>query len=59
MTEWAIFNDESANYTQPESIEAGFYSEDEARAAIADRYSGEDDLIVHRVEEADDEDCDE
>lgn len=50
--EWAIFNDESADYTAEESVEAGFYSREEAEAALAERYTDEDDCFVHAVEEA-------
>lgn len=50
-TEYGIFNDESPDYTAAEAVEAGFYSVGEAEKALAERYSPEDDLHVHPVEE--------
>ncbi len=56
--EWGIFNKESADWTAEQSVEAGFYSREEAEEAIASRYSDEDDLVVHKCEEPDEEgDC--
>jgi hypothetical protein len=55
MSEWGIFGDESADYSEEESIEAGFYSREEAETAMRDRYSDDDDLHVHAVEEADED----
>lgn len=58
--EYGIFNDESANWTEEESLEAQFYSREEAEAAIKERYADEDDLTVHEIEEPEeDEDADE
>jgi len=41
-TEYALFNDEGM-------VEGGFYSVEEATAAIADRYSEDDELTVEEV----------
>lgn len=67
MPQYGLFNDESADYTEEEALEAGFYSRTDARLAIADRYIEEDGLTVHEIEEpeegddeeGDDEDDDE
>ena len=59
MTEYGIFNNESADYTAEEALEAGFYSEEEARKAITARYPDDDDLEVREVEEPEDEEEDE
>lgn len=60
MTEWGIFNDESSDYTEPEAIESGFYSQEEAEIAIRERYcEAEDGLHVHVIEEADEEEDEE
>lgn len=56
MAEYGIFSDESADYTEEEAVESGFYSKEEALAAIADRYSDDDELTVHLVEEPEDDD---
>lgn len=58
MTEWGIFNDESADWTAGEAVEAGFYSREEAERAIAERYSVDDELTVHEVQEADEDEDD-
>lgn len=58
MNEYGIFNDESADYTAEEAVEAGFYSREEAQRAIRERYGDEDELYVHSVEEPDEEDED-
>jgi len=58
MTEYGLFNDESADYSAEESVEAGFYSREEAEAAILARYDADDGLVVHECEEPDDEDDD-
>lgn len=55
MTEYGIFNDDSADYTEDEAVEAGFYSKEEAEEAIMDRYSDDDSLTVHEVEEEEEE----
>ncbi len=57
MTEYGIFNGDSADWTAPESVEAGFYSEAEAAAAIADRYTADDELTVHVIEEPEEHTC--
>ena len=54
--QWGIFNDESADYTEDYAVEAGFWSREEAEAALAERYSEDDDCHVHVVEEPDDDD---
>lgn len=51
MEEWGLFNDDASAYTADEAVEAGFYTEEEARQAMASRYTPEDDLHVHRCEE--------
>lgn len=53
--EWGIFNDEAADWTAEESVEAGFYSREEAEKAVADRYREEDELVIHEIEEVEDE----
>lgn len=58
-TEYGLFNDESANYTEGEAVEAGFYSREDALQALAERYTDDDDLIVHEVEPDEDEEEDE
>lgn len=55
MEEYGIFNDESADWTEEEAVEAAFYSRLEAETALRDRYHEDDELIVHRIEEADDD----
>lgn len=56
---WGIFNNDSAEWTEVEAVEADFYSREEAEAAIASRYSEEDELVVHEIElPEDDEDED-
>lgn len=50
-SEYGIFNDESVDWTAKEAVEAGFFSAEEAEKAIKERYSEEDELIVHRIEE--------
>lgn len=42
MVEYGLFNDEGL-------MEGQFYGPEEARAAIADRYTEEDELEVHEV----------
>ena len=59
MIEWGLFNDESADWTEGEAVETGFWSREEAEKAVADRYSPEDELTVHEVEEAEDDEEDE
>ena len=59
MNEWGLFNDEAADYTEGEAVEGGFYSQAEAEAALLSRYSPEDGLSAHLIEETeDDEDND-
>lgn len=53
--EWGIFNEDSADYTAAEAVEADFWSEAEAKAALAERYAGDDDCYVHQIEEDSDE----
>jgi alkylated DNA repair dioxygenase AlkB len=55
MNQYGIFNDDSENWTENESVEAGFYSAAEAEAAIQERYAPDDELIVHVVEEEEEE----
>lgn len=59
MTEYALFNDEAPNWTAEESVEAGFYSQEEAELALAARYTPEDELIVHVCEESEEEENEE
>ena len=54
FNEYGIFDDNAANYTAEEAIEANFYSEFDALAALAIRYT-EDDCHVHIIEEEDEE----
>ena len=49
--QWGLFSDESADWTEDESVEAGFYTRAEAEQALAERYSPDDELTVHEVEE--------
>lgn len=42
MTEYGLFNDEGL-------VEAGFYSVEEAKAAITDRYDAGDELEIEEV----------
>jgi hypothetical protein len=55
VTEFGIFNDESASHTENEAVEAGFYSREEAEKAIIERYCVDDALYVHEVEEPEEE----
>lgn len=55
MIEYGIFNDDSADYSSQEAVESGFYSVEEAEKAIEERYSDEDFLTVHCIEEPDDD----
>jgi hypothetical protein len=55
MQQYGIFNDESADWTELEAVEAGFWSIDEAELAIKRDYQEEDDLTIHAIEETDDE----
>lgn len=58
--EWAIFNDDAADWSAEESVEAGFCSREEAENVIFNRYCGMDDgLFVHECEEPEDEEDDE
>ena len=52
--QWALFNDESASWTEEDAVEAGFYSEQDAMNAAAERYSPDDELTIHCVEEQED-----
>jgi hypothetical protein len=53
--QYGLFNDESADWTEEEAVEAGFWSREEAERAMAERYAREDDLTVHLIEEKDEE----
>lgn len=55
MPEYGIFNDEAPNWSEAEAIEAGFPTIQAARKAIAERYSEEDDLTIHQIEEPDED----
>ncbi len=55
MPEYGLFNDESADYTADEAVEAGFYSVADAQAAIRDDYGADDGLEIHLIEEPDDD----
>ena len=57
--EYGIFNDESATWHSDEAVESGFYSMEEATAALKLRYSDEDELVVHKIENDEDESEDE
>ncbi len=54
MTHYGLFNDESADWTEDEAVEAGFYSRSDAEIAIRERYSEEDELTIHEIEEPED-----
>ena len=58
MDEWGIFNDESCDHTEIESLEAGLYSEAEAQTALKERYSDDPHAYVARVEEEGDDEYD-
>jgi hypothetical protein len=55
MTEYGIFNDESASYASKDAVEDGFYSIEEAQKAIDERYSDDDQLEIHAIEEEEEE----
>lgn len=55
MKQYGIFNDESADYSEEEAVEAGFWSFEEAEKAIKDRYTDEDEVYVRGIEEPDDD----
>lgn len=57
MQEWGLFNDESANWTEGEAVETGFWSREEAEQANRDRYSPDSELTVHQVEDTELELC--
>jgi hypothetical protein len=59
MDEWGLFNDDSADWSAEESVEAEFYSEADAIRAKLTRYSPEDNLIAHLIEEPEEEDSEE
>jgi hypothetical protein len=50
-TEWGLFNDEAVDYTDGEAVEAGFWSHQEALDALEARYTEEDELHIHAIEE--------
>lgn len=56
MAQWGLFNGGSADWTEDEAVEAGFWSLEEARAAMNERYTEEDELTPHLVEEPEEED---
>jgi hypothetical protein len=45
--QWGIFNDEAAEFTANEAVEAGFWSKEEAEQELAARYTEEDECFVH------------
>lgn len=51
MVQYGIFSEDSADYTEDEAVEAGFYSYEEAEKAIKDRYHEDDELEIAEVEE--------
>ena len=55
MAEYGLFNDEACGWTAEESVEANFFSIEEAEQAIKDRYSEEDELVIHAIEEPEEE----
>lgn len=58
---FGIFSDDSADWTAGESVEDDFATREEAEAAVRDHYSEDDGLVVHEIEESDDDeigDCD-
>lgn len=56
MTEYGIFNDESASYSSEDAVESQFYSVEEAEAALLERYDDDEDCYVHVCEEPEEED---
>lgn len=59
MTQYGLFSDESASWEESEAVEAGFTTWEEAEAALAERYSPEDELTIHEVEEPEEVEADE
>lgn len=58
MTQYGLFNDESADWTENEAVEADFWSKEAAEKALAERYTEEDELTIHEIEEPEEEDED-
>lgn len=56
MTEYGIFNDESATYASEDAVESQFYSVEEAETALRERYGDDEDCYVHVCEEPEEED---
>lgn len=54
MTEFGLFNDEAGDWTAEQAVEAGFYSREDAEKALA-TYDPDDGLVIHEVEEPEDE----
>ena len=59
MIEHGLFNNESSSWSAEDSVEAGFYSVEEAEAAIRERYSPDDELVIHAIEDEEDEEDEE
>ncbi len=53
--QYGLFDCDCSTYTEEDAIEAGFYSIEEAQKAIKDRYTEDDELYVHMIEEPEDE----
>lgn len=53
--EWGLFNDESADWTSEQAVEAGFWSQEEAEQALKERYTEEDGLVVRQCEDSEEE----
>ncbi len=51
MQQFGIFSDESADWTEEEAVECGFYTKEEAETALHTRYHEDDELVVHVIEE--------
>jgi hypothetical protein len=55
MAEFGLFNDEATDWSEEEAVEAGFYSREDAVTALKERYTEEDELTVHEIEESEEE----
>lgn len=56
--QWAIFNDDSADWSEDEAVEAGFYSREEGEEALSTSYSEDDGCVIHEVEDPEEEEED-
>jgi hypothetical protein len=56
--EYGIFNNDALDYSEEEALEADFPSQEAAEAAMKERYKDDNDVLVHAIEEPDEEDDD-